>query len=173
MRRLFGSSTVTVAGLGLLMLVVRPAAQQQQAPTEQHAGGYSETDIQPGSIVYAAQCANWHGPNGGLVGDVNLASNRFKNATTDDDLKKIISNALPGTSMTGQPIPAPQLTELVAFIRNTRDFNSKPVAPGDTARGQVLFEGPAGGCLTCHRVAGKGSHIARSEERRVGKRCRA
>jgi quinoprotein glucose dehydrogenase len=24
----------------------------------------------------------------------------------------------------------------------------------------VLFEGPAGGCLTCHRVAGKGSHVA-------------
>jgi putative heme-binding domain-containing protein len=160
MRRFWGRSTFAVAGLGLLMLVVRPAAQQQQAPAEQHAGGYSQADIQAGSIVYAAQCANCHGPNGDLVGDVNLASNRFKNATTDDDLKKIVVNGLQGTSMIGQPIPAPQLTELVAFIRNMRDFNSKPVAPGDAARGQVLFEGPAGGCLTCHRVGAKGSHIA-------------
>jgi putative heme-binding domain-containing protein len=161
MRRFFGRSTVAAAGLGLLMLAVRPSAQQvQQAPTEQHAGGYSQSDIQAGSIVYAAQCANCHGPNGDLVGDVNLASNRFKNAATDDDLKKIVVNGLQGTSMIGQPIPAAQLNELVAFVRNMRDFNSKPVAPGDTARGQMLFEGPAGGCLTCHRVGGKGSHVA-------------
>ena len=161
MRRLRGRSLVIAASLGLLTLAVQPAAQQaQQAPTDQHAGGYSQTDIQAGSIVYAAQCANCHGPNGDLVGDVNLAANRFKNAATDDDLKKIITTGLQGTSMIGQPIPAPQLTELVAFIRNMRDFNSKPVAPGDSARGQVLFEGPAGGCLTCHRVGGKGSHIA-------------
>jgi putative heme-binding domain-containing protein len=157
MRRFRGRSIFVVATAAALTMAGGLAAQQQ--PAEQHAGGYSQADIQAGSIVYAAQCANCHGPNGDLVGDVDLRTNRFKNATTDDDLKKIIVNGLQGTSMVGQPIPASQLTELVAFIRNMRDFNSKPVAPGDTFRGQVLFE-TAGGCLSCHRVAGKGSHIA-------------
>jgi putative heme-binding domain-containing protein len=32
--------------------------------------------------------------------------------------------------------------------------------PGDSARGKILFDDPAGvGCITCHRVQGSGAHI--------------
>ena len=160
MRRLGAPSTLFVAaGLGLL-LAARPAAQQvQQAPPEQHAGTYSQADIQAGSVVYAAQCVQCHGPNGERITGVDLRSGRFRNATSDDDLRRIITNGLPGTSMIGQRIEGAQLTALVAFIRNMRDFNSTPVAAGDPLRGQTVFEG-SGGCLSCHRVGGKGSLVA-------------
>jgi putative heme-binding domain-containing protein len=148
------------AGVGLLMLTVRPAGQQvQQPPPEQHAGTYSQADIQAGSVVYSAQCLQCHGPAGDRISGVDLRSGRFRNATTDDDLRRIITNGLPGTSMIGQRMEGAQLTALVAFIRNMRDFDSRPVAAGNATRGQAVFEG-AGGCLSCHRVGGKGSLVA-------------
>jgi len=151
---------IVAAGLGFVMLAVGPAAQQvQQAPPEQHAGTYSQADIQAGSVVYSAQCLQCHGPAGDRITGVDLRSGRFRNATTDDDLRRIITNGLPGTSMIGQRFEGAQLTALVAFIRNMRDFNSTPVAAGDAARGQTVFEG-TGGCLSCHRLGGRGSLVA-------------
>ena len=110
--RLFAAASV-----GLLMLVVRPAAQQiQQPPPEQHAGTYSQADIQAGSVVYSAQCLQCHGPNGDRISGVDLRSGRFRNATSDDDLRRIITNGLPGTSMIGQRIESAQLTAREAEI---------------------------------------------------------
>jgi putative heme-binding domain-containing protein len=128
-------------------------------PPGQHAGSYSQADIQAGSVVYSAQCASCHGPAGDRISGVDLRSGRFRNAVTDDDLRRVVTNGLPGTSMIGQRLDNAQLTTLVAFIRNMRDFNSSPVAAGDAARGQLVVEG-RGGCLSCHRVGAKGSHMA-------------
>jgi putative heme-binding domain-containing protein len=140
------------------MLVVRLTAQQVQPPPEQHAGTYSQADIQSGSVVYAAQCTQCHGPTGDQVSGVDLRGGRFRNATTDDDLRRIITDGLPGTSMPGRKFEPAQLTALVAFVRNMRDFDAKTVAVGGVSPGQAIFEG-AGRCATCHRVGGRGSRI--------------
>jgi mono/diheme cytochrome c family protein len=66
-RRLSRRSTLAVAGLSALMLVGRLTAQQVQPAPEQHAGTYSQADIQSGSVVYAAQCTSCHGPTGDQV----------------------------------------------------------------------------------------------------------
>ena len=52
-----------------------------------------------------------------------------------------------------------ELTGIVAYLRNMREFNAGAVARGDASRGQTVFEG-AGGCASCHRVQGKGPRLA-------------
>jgi putative heme-binding domain-containing protein len=124
----------------------------------QHAGEYPAADIQYGSTIYAAECTRCHGPTGDQVSGVDLRSGRFRNATTDDDLRRIVTNGIPGTSMPGRRLGNPEVTAIIAYIRNMRDFDSKKVAIGDRARGQAIFEGK-GRCATCHRVGATGSHI--------------
>jgi len=141
--------------LGALCAASHVLAQQQTL----HAGEYSSADIQYGATVYASQCTNCHGPNGDQVSGVDLRSGRFRNASSDDDLRRIVTNGIQGTSMPGRRLDPPQLTALIAYIRNMRDFNAAPVALGDAARGQAVFESK-GQCITCHRANGKGSHSA-------------
>jgi len=156
-RRLYRRWTLTATGFGVV-LVVRLAAQQVQPAPDQHAGTYSQADIQSGSVVYASQCASCHGPTGDQVSGVDLRSGRFRNATTDEDLRRVITVGLPGTSMPGRQFEPAQLTALIAFVRNMRDFDAKTVAVGGVSPGQVVFEG-TGRCATCHRVNGRGSRI--------------
>jgi putative heme-binding domain-containing protein len=142
--------------LGLLSAGLGCVFAQQPA---QHAGEYSPADIQAGAAVYASQCTNCHGPNGDQVSQVDLRSGRFRNAASDDDLRRIVTNGIPGTSMPGRRLDPPQMVSLIAYIRNMRDFKAAAVALGDPIRGQALYDGK-GRCATCHRVNGKGSHAA-------------
>ncbi len=155
MRTLALWTTSLVASL----LFAVPLSGQQQAQAAQHAGEYSQAEIQAGSIVYSSQCAQCHGPNGDQVGGVDLRAGRFRNVSTDDDIKRVVTNGIPGTSMPGRKLEPAQLNSVVAFIRNMRDFNSVAVAMGDVTRGRTLFEGSAG-CNSCHRVGAKGSRVA-------------
>jgi putative heme-binding domain-containing protein len=56
-------------------------------------------------------------------------------------------------------INAQGLVALIAYLHAMRDFKTKKVAIGDARSGRAIFEGK-GGCLNCHRVNGKGSHMA-------------
>lgn len=144
------------AAIGLL--AVTPAVAAQSQAGAQHAGEHSQQDIQSGSVVYGLQCAQCHGPNGDQVGGIDLRTGRFRNATSDDDLRRVITNGIPGTSMPGRRLDPMQLTTLVAYVRNMRDFNTAVVAMGDAARGRGLYEGS--GCASCHRIGASGSRIA-------------
>ncbi|HYL36735.1 MAG TPA: c-type cytochrome [Bryobacteraceae bacterium] len=126
---------------------------------QEHAGSYAAADIQYGATVYALQCTTCHGPNGDSISGVDLRSGRFRNASSDDDLRRIVTIGIPGTSMPGRQLDTAQMTGLIAYLRNMRDFNTGAVALGDPSRGRALFEGK-GRCATCHRVNGKGSRLA-------------
>jgi len=143
----------------VLLLVCTSAfsllAQQQVL----HAGEYAQADIQYGATVYASQCTTCHGPNGDQISGVDFKSGRFRNASSDDDLRRILTIGIPGTSMPAQQLDIAQMTGIIAFLRNMRDFNTTAVALGDPARGRGFFEGK-GRCTTCHAVNGKGSHVA-------------
>jgi putative heme-binding domain-containing protein len=144
----------SAGALAVFVMAARLLAQQAQ-----HAGEYAQADIQYGAAIYAAQCTQCHGPTGDQVSGVDLRSGRFRNATSDDDLRRIVTQGIPGTSMPGRRLDNAEVTGVVAYIRNMRDFNAASVSLGDLARGQVVFEGK-GRCSTCHQVNGKGSHIA-------------
>ena len=124
------------------------------------AGGqYAPADIQFGSRVYAAQCVVCHGATGDTVAGVDLRSGRFRRASSDFELIEIIMTGIPGTAMPKFTFSAAELTGIVAYLRNMRDFNAGAAALGDPARGQTLFEG-RGRCATCHRLNGKGPRLA-------------
>jgi len=120
---------------------------------------YQQDDIDRGAGIYAANCVVCHADGAGVPG-VDLRAGQFRRAATDQDLVGIIHNGIPGSAMPAHPdFSNSDLIAIVAYVRNMRDYNSKPVKLGDIARGKALFEGE-GGCLNCHRVNGKGSHVA-------------
>ena len=156
--RPFVTGCLLVAAGMVSVLAGAPAVAQQQ-PAAQHAGEYSQADIQAGSVVYALQCSQCHGPTGDQVGGIDLRSGRFRNnVTSDDDLRRIITNGIPNTSMPGRKLAPAELTAVVAYVRNMRDFNATVVKLGDSGRGRTLFA--ENGCGGCHRISGTGSRVA-------------
>jgi putative heme-binding domain-containing protein len=139
-------ATAIVVGLTSL---TRPAAQQRT---------YRATEIDEGAAIYAANCSSCHAEGQGVAG-VDLRNGPIRRASTDDELQALVLKGIPGTAMAPHAFTTPQLNALVAYIRTMKDYGAKPVAMGDAARGKTLFEGEAG-CLSCHRVDGKGSRVA-------------
>ena len=117
-----------------------------------------DPNLENGARIYAETCYRCHG-DGDQVAGVDLRRGQFRHATTDDDLRKLIRNGVPGTAMPANDLSAYELASVVAYLRSNRAADSTPIALGDAAAGKTLFEGK-GGCLACHRVNGKGSRVA-------------
>jgi putative heme-binding domain-containing protein len=137
------------------LLAVVPGRLEAQFPS----GKYGQADIQFGSRVFAAQCVVCHGSAGNLVAGVDLRSGRFSRASNDGNLMALITTGIPGTAMPAFSFTPSELTGIVAYLRNMRDFNASAVPQGDAARGKTVFEG-TGRCGTCHRINGKGPRVA-------------
>jgi cytochrome c oxidase cbb3-type subunit III len=132
------------------------------APTyaaEEHAGTYSEESITRGAHIYYGTCVACHGDNGDSVPQVNLRSNHFRHAVTDDELTSIITGGIPGTGMPANTLETPDQGAIVAFLRNMDARLGEAASVGDPQRGKLIFEGK-GGCLACHRVNGNGGRTA-------------
>jgi putative heme-binding domain-containing protein len=126
---------------------------------EEHTGTYGEADIERGARVYYSTCVACHGPNGDSIPQVNLRSNHFNRAATDEELIRVINGGIAGTGMPANNLEAPDQTAIVAFIRNMDARLSDAAAAGDAAHGKLIFEGK-GDCLKCHRVNGAGGRTA-------------
>ena len=137
--------------LGAALLCAPLAAQQ-------HAGHFSQADVERGARLYGAHCQFCHGVSGDTVANVDLRGGRFRHATSDEDLGRVIAAGIPGTAMPPHKFDDAELTGIVAYIRSMRDVNVAAVMTGDAGRGQRVFEG-AGGCAGCHRVGGRGSRF--------------
>jgi putative heme-binding domain-containing protein len=129
------------------------------APTTLLAQPYAPADIQFGAKIFGEQCTVCHGGTGDGVAGVDLRANRFKRSTTDADLRRVISEGVQGTSMPPFKFDGPELTAVIAYLRNMRTFDAKSSLIGDEAKGKAVFEGK-GQCGTCHRVNGKGPRVA-------------
>ena len=124
------------------------------------AGGPpSQADLEMGARVFAAQCVVCHGATGNLVAGVDLRSGRFNRASNDSELMEIVTTGIKGTAMPPFTFTRAELTGIVAYLRNMRDFNAGAGTRGDASRGQTIFEG-TGRCASCHRVHGKGPRLA-------------
>ena len=145
----------TLLGAAALLLCSGVQAQEHS---------YAPSDIENGRGLYQANCLGCHGNNGDSVEGANLASGRFRRASSDEDLMALIRNGIPETLM----IPRPQLyygdlRALVAFLRNLQTGGAQApdeqmVAVGNAARGEELFFGSAM-CSACHGVGGGGSRL--------------
>jgi putative heme-binding domain-containing protein len=146
-------STVLQAALVLCCLAVEQAAAQE------HAGQYSQAEIELGSRLYGANCALCHGANGESVPSVDLRSGKFRKAVSDEDLARLITTGVPGTAMPPHKFQNAELIGIVAYVRNMRSASAGVVLAGDSGRGKVIFEG-TGLCRNCHRVGAQGSRVA-------------
>jgi putative heme-binding domain-containing protein len=147
---------LTIAASLVVLSALRVLAQPALSQDHQF---YSPVDIENGGRLYRVQCTQCHGPNGDLVGGIDLRRGQFRRSTSNEDLAKLIANGIPGTGMPPFTLQPSEITALVAFIRAGFDPDARPVRVGDAARGKALFEGKAA-CNTCHRVQGVGPRIA-------------
>lgn len=152
--RYWRNASLGAVGLLGAALLVGPRAYAQSPP-----GIYARADIEYGARIYTAQCTTCHGVTGDVVPGVDFRAGRFKRITSDTDLRTTITTGVPGTAMPPFNFDAAELTGIVAYLRNMRDYDSHGVTLGDAARGRALFDG-AGNCGSCHRVNGKGPRTA-------------
>jgi putative heme-binding domain-containing protein len=110
--------------------------------------------VDAGKQLYLANCSNCHGPSGNLIVGVDLGHNKFRRASTDEELVGIITKGIPGTGMPPASIPPQQALNIVAYLRS---LAPSAAVPGDPAKGQALFASK--GCVGCHRVLGTGSRV--------------
>ena len=125
---------------------------------QQH--NYLPGDIQEGGRLYRINCIGCHGPEGNLVGGIDLGRNRFRrvlvrrrNRRGDHERRARHGYA---AERDRQRLRA---YNVVAYLRTMNEpslVKSVAAATGDAGRGKTLFEGK-GACNTCHRVFGQGS----------------
>ena len=115
-------------------------------------------DIEDGGRVFRSTCANCHGPDGNDVAGIDLGRGQFRRPMTDQDLKQIIRNGIPGTSMPGSSFSDEQAARVVAYLRSIAAAKGNPAAMGVADRGKAVFDGK-GSCAGCHRVNGAGSRL--------------
>ena len=146
-------AVVVVRALLIGILATAMGRAQDRAPR------YAPADIGYGAQIYAAQCAACHGATGTQIGGVDLGGGQLRRAASDQDLRTVLANGIPGTAMPPFRLDQSEVTAIVAYIRNMRNFDTRAGVSGDPARGRAWFEG-AGGCANCHRVNGKGPRLA-------------
>jgi putative heme-binding domain-containing protein len=121
--------------------------------------GYSPADVDAGARLYRSNCVNCHGAEGTAIPGVDLGHGKFRRASSDDDLARIIINGIPGTPMPPANFSQSQAETIVAYLRSlVGSATASAAGGGNAARGKAIFEGK-GGCRTCHRVNGNGSRV--------------
>lgn len=127
---------------------------------------YAPSDIENGRGLYQANCLGCHGDNGDAVNGANLSTGRFRRASADEDLIRLIREGIPDTLM----IPKTNLSygdtrAIVAFLRALStgsalgSVDDREVRIGDAANGEILFYGNTL-CSTCHAVSGGGNLLS-------------
>ena len=106
---------------------------------------YAPSDIENGRGLYQANCLGCHGNNADAVEGANLSTGRFRRASSDEDLIRLIREGIPNTLM----IPKTNLSygdtrAIVAFLRalpggGALVADDREVRIGDASRGEALF----------------------------------
>ncbi len=134
----------------LAMLLLPPTLFAQQQYT-------AEAEI--GRQQFTNGCVNCHGPDGNAINGVDLGHGRFRRASSDGDLVRIIRSGIPGTGMPPNNLTLENAKAVVVYLHWMADSaGSDNVTAGDRSRGQSIFEGN-GQCTTCHRVGQTGSRV--------------
>lgn len=120
---------------------------------------YTSEAIQTGLRIYNRECALCHGPQGDLVSGIDLQRGQFRTASSDEDLRSVISEGRAQGQMPAFNFSDEELSGVIAFIRAGFDPDGVAVRVGDPVSGKAIFEGK-GGCDDCHRVNGVGPRTA-------------
>ena len=116
----------------------------------------SELDLADGKATFRSNCAFCHGLTGGGGRGPALNSSRLVHGSADTDIKTVVTNGVPGTSMAAFEFQKDELDHLVAYIHalSRAAVKSAPVA-GDPSKGRQMYQ--RSGCSGCHRIDIEGS----------------
>ena len=117
----------------------------------------TEVDLADGKATFRSNCAFCHGLTGGGGRGPALNLGRFLHGSSDDDIKTVIQNGVPGTTMPSFDFEKDELAHLVAYVRSWSGSSSQRGAPvaGDPIQGRQVYE--RNGCAGCHRISTEGS----------------
>lgn len=141
--------------ISLALMTMSIVSQAQEVGDHQ----YTSEAVAAGLRVYTQECALCHGPEGDLVDGINLSRGEFRNVTSDEDLRNVITQGAAAGRMPAFSLRSDELSGVIAYIRAGFDPEGVAVRIGDPVRGQRLFEGK-GDCKQCHRVNGSGPYTA-------------
>ena len=114
--------------IGALMLATLALLAQRR---------YTPGDVQDGERLFLANCSGCHGPEGDAVPGVDLGHGKFRHASTDDDLIKIIQRGIAGTAMPPNNFNNFQSSTIVAYLRDMAESARRSALPaGDAAQGK-------------------------------------
>ena len=124
----------------------------------------SRIDVRGGRRLFRAQCSTCHGLNGtggeeGAGPDLTLG--RFRHASTDAGLYRVIRDGVDGTAMIGVGGDATDQSvwQLVTYLRTLgAEARATTDLAGSLEAGQQLFAGK-GDCARCHIVNGQGGRL--------------
>jgi cytochrome c oxidase cbb3-type subunit III len=119
---------------------------------------FTPADIEDGGKLFRTNCVSCHGPEGTLVDGVDLGHGKFRHASTEEGVIRIIQDGIPGTAMPPNNFTDFQAGTILAYLRSVATGGRTSLPNGDAARGKAIFEGK-GGCARCHRVYGIGSRV--------------
>jgi putative heme-binding domain-containing protein len=146
-----------------LLLAASGAAAQRANPFETDAAA-----VRAGDALFAARCADCHGPDakGNRGPDLTTLWNR---GATDERVFASIRNGVAGSIMPPSAAPDAELWAIVAHLRSI-SVVPQLVTDGDAGKGRTLF---AEQCAACHRAGHEGvggigpdlSSIARQRSR--------
>ncbi len=113
--------------------------------------------VRLGAVLFRQECVFCHGvgARGGIRGP-DLTTGSWVHGGSDAELKRTITNGVPGTAMPANKLPDDEIRQILAYLRTVQ----QPAAPpeGDAKHGAELFFGSAR-CGTCHIVQGRGGRL--------------
>jgi putative heme-binding domain-containing protein len=134
----------------LLLLVSGLAVVQAQDHGSISGNPFSTPeDAAVGAKSFRSQCAACHGFDaaGGSVAP-SLVTGTFKNGGSDAALFRTITGGVPGTAMVSFNLNGREVWQIITFLRSVNIAKAADHAPGDAAKGALLFD--ANGCASCH-----------------------
>src|SRR5881296_3209557 len=105
---------------------------------------YTSSEIEAGRQQYAANCTRCHGPDGDNVANADIGHGKFRRASSDDEIVRLIRNGIPNTTMAAMNnVSEPNAQAIVAYLRSMASTAAAVAAlpAGNVNRGKTLFEG--------------------------------
>ena len=114
-----------------LVVAIAGASLAAQGSRDEHPGQYTQADIVAGSRLYAENCSSCHGATGASITGVDLRRGRFKTASSDEDLKRVITKGVPNTAMPAVALSDSEVTAVLAYVRAGLDLKGRALMIGN------------------------------------------
>jgi putative heme-binding domain-containing protein len=111
-------------------------------------------DAPRGQVLFRANCATCHGPNGEGGRGPTLAVPTLARASTPEALLLVIRDGVPGTLMPNAALSTDEIAQVADWVRQLGKIPPQP-SQGNAQRGEQIYRGQ-GGCARCHSIHGHG-----------------